>query len=421
MLFFNNICTNSSFLKIFYFIKELLNIIFILVPIGLILMIAFDFGKNVLAGKEDEMKKNLNVAIKKVMMAVIIFFIPTVVNFAIGILEDTGIEYMQCFSNANKEKILEYQEKEKIQKEEELKERKETDVDDLSSNSPYYPENGSEDIASANDYIKVLLIGNSYTYFNGYGEMVAKLAKASGKKTIVVRATRGGTGATYLGSVTLGYHSWYSYQTENESGNGNLDEIARMDFGKLNRSGSWDYIFLQNNDSVEQVYSGDLKIYNQVGNMVSNKKHFVFNSMHFSNVDAVTNRLPSHKKAAEEIGGSVVNTGGLYSLYSPDSWIKKLTVPDQYTHPSGKGQYLNALITYAKIYGVSEFAKSESDNKFIEVYNSDGGNTKEIATDQYIPAGGGNAVYGAMSVTKKDAKELQAFVYKNYKEYVLYY
>lgn len=81
-------CENIGVLQTILFIKQLLKIVFILIPIGLIVMISVDFAKNVMASREDDMKKNLNLAIKRVMMAVALFLIPTLANFVVGLVDD---------------------------------------------------------------------------------------------------------------------------------------------------------------------------------------------------------------------------------------------------------------------------------------------------------------------------------------------
>ena len=102
-------CTNPDVLKVIFFIKQLLDIVFLIVPIGLILMLGIDFFKNVSASKEDDMKKNLSIAIKRLIYCVCIFFIPTIVSLLTKIvsdsLEDTSINYAECLVNANSDKI----------------------------------------------------------------------------------------------------------------------------------------------------------------------------------------------------------------------------------------------------------------------------------------------------------------------------
>lgn len=85
-------CGGADVLRIIKFVFTLLDLVLFVVPVGLIIMLMVDFGKNVMAGKEDEMKKNLNVAIKRIMYCVVLFFIPTIVYFAIDVVADSSAE-----------------------------------------------------------------------------------------------------------------------------------------------------------------------------------------------------------------------------------------------------------------------------------------------------------------------------------------
>ena len=58
MIFFLGICEIPSVLKVVYFIKQLINIIRILVPIGLILMLLIDLFKSIIATDENKWLNN---------------------------------------------------------------------------------------------------------------------------------------------------------------------------------------------------------------------------------------------------------------------------------------------------------------------------------------------------------------------------
>lgn len=83
-------CGGADVLRIIKFVFTLLDIVLFVIPVGLIIMLMVDFGKNVIAGKEDEMKKNVNIAIKRIMYCVVLFLVPTIVNFAISIVADSA-------------------------------------------------------------------------------------------------------------------------------------------------------------------------------------------------------------------------------------------------------------------------------------------------------------------------------------------
>ena len=70
---FNDIvCGGADVLRILRFVFILLDMVCWIVPMGLIVMLMVDFGKNVIAGKEDEMKKNLNMVIKRIIYCIIL-------------------------------------------------------------------------------------------------------------------------------------------------------------------------------------------------------------------------------------------------------------------------------------------------------------------------------------------------------------
>ena len=97
-----------------------------MIPIALILMLSIDFIKNVISGNEDEIQKNLKLALNRIKMAVFIFLLPTVINVFLGILDGADIKYINCLTNANLDNINYYQLLEEQSFEEELKDYSET-------------------------------------------------------------------------------------------------------------------------------------------------------------------------------------------------------------------------------------------------------------------------------------------------------
>ena len=98
---FNDIiCGGADVLRILRFVFILLDMVCWVVPMGLIVMLMIDFGKNVIAGKEDEMKKNLNIAIKRIIYCIVLFLVPTISNFAISLVSNIGVEAAKCIEIA---------------------------------------------------------------------------------------------------------------------------------------------------------------------------------------------------------------------------------------------------------------------------------------------------------------------------------
>lgn len=99
-------CEDIAVLKTVLFIKEMLEIVLYIIPIILILMIMLDLTKNVIANKDDEMRKNFQIAIKRIIYAVALFLVPTIVNFVIHGLGEFTSDYKTCLQ-VTKESIEE--------------------------------------------------------------------------------------------------------------------------------------------------------------------------------------------------------------------------------------------------------------------------------------------------------------------------
>ena len=102
-------CENPDILRIIYFIKILIDIVKIIVPIGLIIIGSIDFSKSVINSDEKEQKKTLNLFIKRLIYAALIFIVPWLIEVLISFLGDLteGVNWTDCINNANSEKIEE--------------------------------------------------------------------------------------------------------------------------------------------------------------------------------------------------------------------------------------------------------------------------------------------------------------------------
>lgn len=89
-------------------ISTVVNIIKIAVPIMLIVFGILDMAKAVIANKEDEMKNAQKLLIKRVIYAVIVFFVVALVQFVFGQLAkasdgetNSATSCISCFINGN--------------------------------------------------------------------------------------------------------------------------------------------------------------------------------------------------------------------------------------------------------------------------------------------------------------------------------
>lgn len=276
-------------------------------------------------------------------------------------------------------------------------------------NTRYYFIKGIVSDPTIKHPLKILMVGNSYTYYNGYPQMLSKMIAKTKKSAIVVRATCGGLSLNDLMTSELSYAAFKDGEVIKSGSKTMLKEIINMDFGNLKRAGKWDYIISQNNGSTSTIKDGDVKFYKMIkGNIVSSKR-YIIHGMYYSGSTSST-RYEEHMKAAEECKCSILDSNSYYKGYKAQfgtKWTEELTIMDDPKHPSGRGGYLLALCIYAKLFGINSFASTETDSHFIALYNSEGGNTKEFAPNKYKAK---NATVFAMSVTKSEAKKLQAYV-----------
>ncbi len=84
-------------------------IIQVIVPILLVVFGSIDLVKGIVASKEDEIKKGQQILIKRVITAVIIFFVFTVVKFLISLVADRNdiLECSECFIRNNDKCVVE--------------------------------------------------------------------------------------------------------------------------------------------------------------------------------------------------------------------------------------------------------------------------------------------------------------------------
>ncbi len=85
--------------KIVNILKFVLTAIQWLVPILLILWGTIDLVKAVVAGKEDDIKKNQKALIKRVISAVIVFLLPLAVSILMGLIGEEG--WKACWNGPN--------------------------------------------------------------------------------------------------------------------------------------------------------------------------------------------------------------------------------------------------------------------------------------------------------------------------------
>lgn len=95
----------DAILTMIYYVKLVLRILQIAVPIGLILFGTIDMAKAVIAGDEKKMKEAQKPFIKRIVSAVIVFLIPYIVSVVVGLVTSNG-DYKGCWDAAEKAQSL---------------------------------------------------------------------------------------------------------------------------------------------------------------------------------------------------------------------------------------------------------------------------------------------------------------------------
>lgn len=98
------VCDNTFVLKALLFISNIMEIVKIAVPIGLIIFASIDLGKYMLKG-EDDSGKIKSMIVHRFAAAVIVFFVPTVVSVAFGLVGTFSPLLDSCRTNANADTI----------------------------------------------------------------------------------------------------------------------------------------------------------------------------------------------------------------------------------------------------------------------------------------------------------------------------
>lgn len=86
-----------------YIIHTIIVLIKVVVPILLIIFGMLDLGKAVIASKEDEIKKGQQTFIKRIIAALIVFFVIQIVQLLVKFASSSDVDIincMNCFINA---------------------------------------------------------------------------------------------------------------------------------------------------------------------------------------------------------------------------------------------------------------------------------------------------------------------------------
>ena len=88
-------CDNENMLRGFKIVHVFITIAKVLIPIIIIIKLSIDLGRAVIASKDDEIKSVTHKAPKLLIAGLIVFFIPTLINY----LFDTLVKYQETASD----------------------------------------------------------------------------------------------------------------------------------------------------------------------------------------------------------------------------------------------------------------------------------------------------------------------------------
>ena len=127
-MFILKACDNSNVLNAVLFVKSIINIVFIIVPILLALFFSIDLFKNIFPSDAQETDKNLKLGIKRIVYSLILLFVPLLVETFMGMIDNYS-KIASCYSTANEAKAKSLHDKEeadyKAKKEADDKKKKE--------------------------------------------------------------------------------------------------------------------------------------------------------------------------------------------------------------------------------------------------------------------------------------------------------
>lgn len=89
----------NTLLSVLYYVRLVIRILQILVPIALILWGTIDMGKSIITGDEKKIKEARKPLIQRFISAVIVFLLPFIINVVVSFVT-SNTEYKDCWNEA---------------------------------------------------------------------------------------------------------------------------------------------------------------------------------------------------------------------------------------------------------------------------------------------------------------------------------
>lgn len=90
------VCEKSGIVKVFQILGYALFIIKILAPLALMAFGVMDFAKAILASDDNAIKNATTIIVKRVIAAIVIFFVPSIISTAIKLVD--GVDELKDFT-----------------------------------------------------------------------------------------------------------------------------------------------------------------------------------------------------------------------------------------------------------------------------------------------------------------------------------
>lgn len=100
-----NACNDVELLNILSIFKSIINLAIILVPVILTIFVIIDIIKTISSGEVDSKKLSKSIS-KRLVAAVLIFLVPSLLNFVINLIPMGNLYYIDCYNSATKENVL---------------------------------------------------------------------------------------------------------------------------------------------------------------------------------------------------------------------------------------------------------------------------------------------------------------------------
>ena len=108
-----SICDRSYMVQVFLIIKIFFKMLCILAPIIIILASIYNLFTAIRSGKDEDLKANLTMLVRRVIAGLLIFFLPNIISYVfMDIVKADDVSFISCFDSASVEKVRSLREKE---------------------------------------------------------------------------------------------------------------------------------------------------------------------------------------------------------------------------------------------------------------------------------------------------------------------